>query len=314
MSGSSENPEFRAWEILDRVQLGRNFAEIKRALLGLPTEPPWRWLAHVIVLPQPERPKLEKALEAKIAGWKWDIQALFGDPTIHRIADMDNLEDREVAILKVAQSCNTELLAEALRSAGLQNVDAWAKHLNKARGNDEAYRDLYIEGDYALSFARCGYLVQLVPKGQEGPDLKLTVDGAEIFMEVSRFREDEDLRDQMGKSNEMVQMPDRSQKVFEKVSIESKQLISGKPGIVLLHSSNIGIDEHEFQQAIASKATPLAKVSAVIFRDTWRMVRESAYPVCWGFINKSATTPIQPKILQIIGECVDPKFRVIRDS
>ena len=186
-------------------------------------------------------------------------------------------------------------------------------------------QDYYIEGFYAFCFARCGFPVTLKPTGQRGPDLKLEVNGAEIYMEVSRFREDEVLRREMGQSTCMnfgegddldllPEMPDKSQKVLAKIEEESKQLILGKPGIILLYSNNVVIDEYEFQKAIADKATPLAKVSAVIFGDTWRKVGASGYPGYWSLVNPSATAQIQPFLLQQIVKCLDPNFEIAQDS
>ena len=40
---------------------------------------------------------------------------------------MNRPEEREVAILKLAQSCKTESLVQELKSAEVQNVEAWAK-------------------------------------------------------------------------------------------------------------------------------------------------------------------------------------------
>jgi hypothetical protein len=320
----THDPKCQAWQVLDSVQFFRNFTEVKRVLPGIPTEPAQKWLAHVIVLASEKRPALRetgKTLSEKLLNWEADVDALYSNPVIQAIAVLKTPEDREVAILKLAQCCRAELLVQQLKALSIQNVDSWASDLDNAMGDDKTFQDYYIEGCYAFCFARCGFPVTLKPTGLQGPDLKLEVNGAEIYLEVSRFREDEALRWETGQSTCMnfgghddidilPEMPDKSQKVLTKFEDESKQLIQGKLGIILLYSDNVVIDELEFHKAIAYKATPLAKVSAVIFGDTWRKVGASGYPVYWGLVNPSAKAQIQPSLLQKIGKCLDSNFKI----
>ncbi|MDP3063528.1 MAG: hypothetical protein Q8O40_10045 [Chloroflexota bacterium] len=311
----SNNKRCDAWRALDAVQLGRNFTETKQTLPEVPTEPPWKWLAHVIGLPPAQQRLLQQALATKLAPqWEVNVKALYGNPLIQQIAGNSNYEDREIDILKLAQSCRTDLLVEELKCSGVQNVSAWAKDLSKAQGNDEAYQDYYIEGWYAQSLARSGLLVVMKPTGSAGPDLKVTVDRDEIFVEVSRFREAEALRKQMEQSAGILKMPETSLKILRKISRESVQLVCGKPGVILLHSTNVGVDGIEFQRAVERRAITLARVSAIILRDTWRKVGDGANPTCWGFINGSATARIQPKALQRVGQCLDSNFRIVNGS
>lgn len=320
----THDPRHQAWQVLNSVQFFRNFTEVKRVLPGIPTEPPWKWLAHVIVLAPEKRLVLRGAFMGKLLNREADVDSLYSNPVIQAIAVLGTLEDREVAILKLAQCCRAELLVQQLKALMIQNVDSWARDLDNAMGDDKTFQDHYIEGCYAFCFGRCGFPVTLKPTGQQGPDLKLEVDGAEIYVEVSRFREDEVLRREMGQSTYMnfgggdeldllPEMPDKSQKVLVKIEKEAEQLIQGEFGIILLYSNNVFIDEYEFQKAIAYKATPLAKVSAVIFGDTWRKVGASGYPGCWGLVNPSATAQIQHSLLQKIGKCLDPNFEIVQD-
>ena len=154
----------------------------------------------------------------------------------------------------------------------------------------------------------------LKPTGNTGPDLKVAVEGVEVFVEVTRFREDEDLRNRMEESNEMVQMPERSQKILAKVSNKSKQLPEGTPGVILMHSNDVGSSELQFQQAVAWNKTPLSKCSGVLFMDTWGRLDDNMYPVCWGFINGSARTPIKPDAMGKLGRCLDSNFKVLSDG
>jgi len=354
----THDPKSQAWQVLNSVQFFRNFTEVKRVLPGIPTEPPRKWLAHVIVLAPEKRPALREIRETlmgklldqesnvdhpcidpeiqaiavlaretlmgKLLNWEVDVDALYSDSVIQAIAVLDAPEDREVAILKLVQCCRAELLVQQLKALRIQNVDSWARGLDNAMGDDKTFQDYYIEGYYALCFARCGFPVTLKPTGKRGPDLKLEVNGAEIYVEVSRFREDEDLRREMRQSTCMnfgggddldifPEMPDKGQKVLTKIEEESKHMIQGKPGIILLYSNNEVIDEYGFQNAIAYKATPLPKVSAVIFGDNWLNVRSGGYPVYWGIINPSATAQIPPPLLQKIGKCLDPNFEIAQD-
>jgi hypothetical protein len=265
-----------------------------------------------------------ETLMGELVNWEVNVDTLYSNPVIQAIAVLDTPENREVAILRLAQCCRAELLVQQLKSLRIQNVDSWARDLDNAMGDEKTFQDYYIEGWYAFCFARCGFPVTLKPTGQQGPDLELEVNGAEIYVEVSRFREDKDLRRETGQNTCMnfggggdldllSEMPDKSQKVLTKIEKESEQLIQGKPGVILLYSDNVFIDEHEFQKAIAYKATPLAKVSAVIFGDTLRKVGAGGYPVCWGLVNPSATAQIQPSLLQKIGKCLDPNFEIAQD-
>lgn len=314
---NQRNSDYHAWKVLERVQRSKNFTDVRLALPGILTDPARKWLAHVLVLPTSERPKLEAALEGKITGWKEDVKALFSHPVIQRIAATGSIEDREIGLLELAQSCKTDLMVGQLRSVGVQNVDTWAKDLAGATGDEQAYRDYYTEGDYALAFARCRLHVTLKPTGKQGPDLKLVESHTEIYVEVSRFREDEILRQQMREAigmGKLAEMPDKSQNVLDKLSSESQQLVDGQPGVVLLRSNNVGIDEREFQLAVEYKVTALAKMSAVIFQDTWLKAGDSAYPTCWGFMNAAATTQIRSGLLQRVGQCLDSNFRIVNDS
>jgi hypothetical protein len=172
--------EYAAWILFNRVQLRRNWLEIRQVLPGIPTEPPEEWLAHIIVLPTSERHKLEEAVEEKLPGWKADFQALFSNPVIQQIACLGTPGEREHAILKLEQSCSTSVLVQTLKSAGVQGVDNWANYLNEAQGHGEGYWDYYVEGCYALAFAKCGFAVKLKPTGEAGPDLKIFVNGDEV--------------------------------------------------------------------------------------------------------------------------------------
>lgn len=313
MTSSSHNSKLQARKLLDFIQLNRNLAQVKQTMPGIPTEPPERWLAHVIVQPVTNQELLAEALQGKVENWKAKVLALYSSPAIQQIAGEGSLDHREVAVLKLMQSCKMDLLVQKLKSSGVQNVDAWARDLAKVLGDVEAYYDYYLEAEYALYFAN-KFLVTLKPTGQKGPDLKVDINGAETYVEVSRFREDNCLRTQMEQSTKMVRMPQKDQNVLAKIDSESKQLVDGMPGIVLLHTNNVGISERDFQRAIAYKATPLARASAIIFRDTWRKLEDNYYPVCWGFINGSATIQIQPKMLQKIGQCLDPNFKILTDT
>jgi hypothetical protein len=276
----------------------------------------------VIVLTPEKRHELRETLTGKPFNPEAAVDALSSNPVIQAIAALPTLEDREAAILKLAQSCTADLLVQPLKDLGIQNVDGWAKDLDNAIGNASAFQDYYIEGYYALRFATCGFPVTLKPTGNQGPDIKLEVGGVEIYVEVSRFREDEVLEWKMGQCtcanfggddlDLLPLMPDKSQKVLDKIQDEAKQLIEGKPGIVLLHSDNVFTDDHEFQKAIGYKATALAKVSAVIFGDTWRKLGASDYPVCWGFANPSAGTTIPASSLEAIGKCLDTNFAAVQ--
>ena len=54
--------------------------------------------------------------------------------------------------------------------------------------NREQLNDYLAEIRYALIFAGLGFQVGIEPLGKKGPDLKITRNGYDIFVEVSRFR------------------------------------------------------------------------------------------------------------------------------
>jgi hypothetical protein len=275
----------------------------------------------VLILSPEKRHELRDALAGKPFDPEAAVDALSSNPAVQAIVALATVEERQAAILKLAQSCRAELLLQPLKDLGIQNVDGWAKDLDNAIGNASAFQDYYIEGYYALRFAKCGLPVTLKPTGKQGPDIRLEIDGAEIYVEVSRFRENEVLEWEIGlgkcadsESNDfdlLPEMPDKGLKVLEKIRGESKQLIEGKPGIIMLHSNNVVIDELEFQRAIEYKATDLARVSAVIFGDSWRRVGATDHPVCWGFANPSAAAQIPASALQVVIGCLDANFALV---
>jgi len=82
----THDPKRQAWQVLDSVQFFRNFTEVKQVLPGIPTEPPWKWLAHVIVLAPEKRPALRETLLGKLSDWEANVDRSYIDPEMQAIA------------------------------------------------------------------------------------------------------------------------------------------------------------------------------------------------------------------------------------
>jgi hypothetical protein len=185
----------RAWELMNTVQRYKICKAVKKLLPSVQTEPPWVWLAHILMHPE-YKTILTDALP-HIPTCASDLENMYNDAIVQIL--MQNTDEHSLAqrILALDQDCRAEKLIEKLQRVGVHGIDLWAKELWRVLG-DEQFQDLYVEGHYAYKLAINRLEVELNPPRRKGPDLRVSSNAeGSIFIEVTRFRQDRDIQRQL---------------------------------------------------------------------------------------------------------------------
>ena len=263
--------------VSDHLQGYLGFCNVKADFPSIPKRP-YRRVAWAASLDVAERAKLRAAL-AQYQGTKAIIDGFYSNSLVQEIGSKSNFEESCRLVLRTCNSLRAQTLIDQLQVSGVRNVDEWSRDLEKRYEYDVEFGELYLEGRYALTLQKNGLEVQLKPYGDErGADLQVSVRGLLLDVEISHFRRDEGLEQEM--SGQIVEMPCRTQALWSKLEEKKGQLQEGKNGVILLSSDNIGIDDIEFQKiAETILSSGLAeKLCAIVFSDSFTRDRAVLNP------------------------------------
>jgi hypothetical protein len=142
------------------------------------------------------------------------------------------------------------LIAE-LNKHGVAGLPEYEQTLRNNAGNENVFRDHFLEANVALMFSRHGFKVTMLDK-PDTPDLRIELDGEVAYAEVTHFRKkDQDIIDEqaMRDSEDLVPVgiltPSEQAEAWEQVACKAKskknQYIEGVPNILVIETSSNAI-------------------------------------------------------------------------
>lgn len=309
----------KAFEVMDRVQLYRNWEVLKQYLPSVPTEPPWVWLAHILTNPE-YRTVLRDALP-EIHLWSRSLDEMYDNSLLHALAANTPIKVVADKLLALAQSCKGETLIEKLERLGVHKVDWWAKDLWRVVGSIDEFDDFYVEGLYAYRWASSRLKVKFRPLGKQGPDVGVSRYEDSIFVEITRFREDKVIRQKLeeaGRWGQLVDYPITVQQIYDRILGEYPQLIPSEANVLLLHTDNVAKEEIDFMTAVSYireeiRDDPIrhSRVNAIIFCDRWYAEFDSKKARCYVFVNEHAACSTPRELLETMLEALDVGVKFI---
>lgn len=276
------------------LQMYLGFEQVKVAFPNVPTEP-YKRIAYASGLAETDQEALRLALSQHPETGKI-IDRFFSNPFVRELAHYSCTEDRQKAVLGLSHSMEAIDLHVKLRAAGVKNADEWLKDVERHYESSDQFRELYLEGEYALAFRSNGLAAKLRPYGREGPDLQVSIGNLSLDVEVSRFRRDVTLEENM--IGKIVEMPGKEQNLWSKIETKMKQLKKDMNGVILLSSDNVGIDDVEFGK-IAEYLSCCGmddKLCAIVFSDGYTTPR---------FIHNSCATVLTQELHSALQSMVD---------
>ena len=126
-----------------------------------------------------------------------------------------------------------------------------------------------------LPLSRLDCPLSLKTPNMGNPGLQVSIGCLSFDIEVTRFIKDACLENELEiRPDEnchvlLIPMPNKSPEIWSKIRSKIKQLKEDTNGIILLHSSNIGVDYIEFGKNAQYISSLGEKLSAVIFVDSW---------------------------------------------
>ena len=157
-----------AWNLMNRVQLYRNFEAVTKRLPSIPTEPEWVWLGHILANPEckialKDAPSDTPHMRLRAR----DLDKLYSNPLVQVLIKDAHPESLVENILALAQDRKGEELVKELRRLRVGGVASWAKDLWPWLGRYDDFEDRYIEGHYARKWAISRFDIQLKPNTRE---------------------------------------------------------------------------------------------------------------------------------------------------
>ena len=119
----------------------------------------------------------------------------------------------------------------------------------------EQLEDYLAEVRYALVFAALGFQVEIEPLGRKGPDLRVSRDDHDVFVEIMRFRKIYpgpplfDLSDKSSISPEYGDIPRDIRKAFEKILKKFSQ-VGNDESIIAIWNDDEDMEELEVNTAV----------------------------------------------------------------
>lgn len=191
----------------------------------------------------------------------------------------------------------------------------------------EQLEDYLAEVCYALIFAGLQFEVQIEPLGRKGPDLKVSRDGHEAFIEVMHFRKISMGPLPLGPSDENLVLSDYGnssrdiRKAFEKLLAKFRQ-VQDMQAIIAIWNDDGDIEELEVQEAVLSlredaSHSALVLPSGILFvlyGSPWKRMRDHKQLYCFplhiteqsrqfGWIYELETSTVNELIQRALGVC-----------
>jgi hypothetical protein len=171
-------------------------------------------------------------------------------------------------------------LIEMLECLGVKGINQFASKLMASVSDTQQIDDLMTEGHAACLFASAGLETRFYPPSAEHVDVDLVVSWRDhcLFVEVSRFREDEATTEKIRSYKETGRLAPygRGDKdvelVYGKTLEEARQLPKNQMGMVFLLSDSDRIEDIEFCYAteylgelVTHERSTYSQLSAVLF-------------------------------------------------
>jgi hypothetical protein len=149
----------------------------------------------------------------------------------------------------------------------VQVLSQWFERVSKMPGVNQIFKriastsdkeqieDYIAEIRYALVFAGLDYEIEIEPLGRKGPDLKITQDDYQLFVEVTRFRKVTpelptlDLSDPQAVLPEYGNPPRDIRKAFQKILNKFSQVDNGE-SIIAIWNDDEEMEELEVNTAV----------------------------------------------------------------
>ena len=193
----------------------------------------------------------------------------------------------------------TSKLLDCLTKSNVENVTRFITKL-KGRLNDEAdFIDIWVEGWAALLFAHNAFGVKYDPsQANEGPDLLIKGKGNNIFVEVTRFREDVAITEEL-QTKGAISRSSYTATVWGKIIEKYKQCVPNEINLILLRNDSY-LDEPEVGRAmdyirgeIENNPGTGSNLSSVLFDNVWDAQRpDNTVQRFYLFRNNGATKQI----------------------
>jgi hypothetical protein len=182
---------------------------------------------------------------------------------------------------RIRDSIIPHLIAE-LNKEKIAGLPEYEQRLRNNAGNEDVFRDLFLEADAAVMFRRHGFEVTMRDK----PDLKIELDGEVVYAEVTHFRKKErDRVDElaMQDSEDLVPVgiltPTEGAEAWDQLACKAKrkatQYVEGAPNILVVKTSSnamrgtiLGTAVHVFNKWAANN-DQLQRLNAFILIDQW---------------------------------------------
>jgi len=194
---------------------------------------------------------------------------------------VSDMEEKEYSRNKIHAVIS---LLDELKARNVENSEGLETQLTKKVSQREGFWDIWSEGKAALILASNGFRVTIYPCGPGGVDLEAFWQHTRFFVEVSRFREDDETSDKLAEGEaidgeELLVNYGRGEKdveaVHSKIVDKVTQLPEGDIGLVFLSSDNVRIEDIEFKQAVryleeqVIENRTCTRLSGVLFDRGW---------------------------------------------
>jgi len=192
------------------------------------------------------------------------------------------VESRERAILVVQHEHWLRKLISNLQRLGIDNLSAFEKRIRSVIGFRGEFEDSLFEGKFPIGVRRHIDQIQAIrfyPTGKKkGPDYELGFGQQTIFVEFTRFREDEDLFKSLQikeDQTELSQIPYGYEQIWNKITKKLDQLVKGEINIIVLYSAHDAREALDFRIVVSkylahpANAYLLKHLSGVLFTDKW---------------------------------------------
>src|SRR3972149_9187767 len=170
------------------------------------------------------------------------------------------MDNALIRIAELIDSYTAKRFKDLLKPIGqMKNGIRVLKRMASAPDKDQL-EDYLAEVRYALVFSGLGFTVEIEPLGKKGPDFKVSRDGKDVFLEVTRFRSihpgppPADLDEEIPLLTEYGDPSRDIRKAIEKVVGKFRQ-IGNEAAIIGVWNDDGNMEEIEVEMALQSICT-----------------------------------------------------------
>ena len=279
----ASNELHSVFDILDLLQIHRNFSEIRSLLPNTPSEKPEIWLSDFLCNPSAQR-LLDDRLKDNTK-YKDFISSLkkihLHKELLKKICSLP-VSLKTKAIFVIAHEIKIRKLIDNLKERGIQNIVPFEKKIRSTIGCPLKFEDMFFEGKFVYSVAKQVNSVENIkfyPTDKtKGPDCKFDYKGNFVFFEFTRFRVDEKLRESLAlvqNQTKLCNIPYGHEEIWSKIKGKLDQLIPKEINLVVLYSSHDARGQHDFRYTVNKYLDDeinkelLKYLSGVLFAEGW---------------------------------------------